>query len=90
MACGYAFFVSSLVMTVISYLVGQKYFPVKYDMRRIGSYFFVSVILYLSSKYILFDNIFIKNGFNTLLLFTFFFYVWMREKSDLKNLAKFK
>ncbi|MEI6141092.1 MAG: oligosaccharide flippase family protein [Mariniphaga sp.] len=90
MACGYAFFVSSLVMTVISYIVGHKYFPVIYDMRRIFSYFLFSIILYISSKYVVFDNIFLRNGFNTLLFFTFIFYIWIKEKSDLKGLVKFK
>ena len=90
LACGYAFFVASLVMTIISYIVGQKYFPVKYDMRRIGTYFLLSIILYISSQYVVFGNIFLRNAFNTVLLFIFFFYIWIKEKSDLKGLLKFK
>ena len=90
MACGYAFFIASLVMTVISYIVGQKYFPVKYDLKRIGDYFLLSIILYISSKYVVFDNVLLRNGFNTLLFFTFIFYVWIKEKSDLIGLVKFR
>ena len=90
MACGYTFFVASLVMTVISYIVGQKYFPVKYDLKRIGAYFLVSMILYLVARYFVFHNFVLRNSFNTLLLGIFFLFIWIKEKSDLKGLIKFK
>ena len=66
MACGYAFFVASLVMTVSSYFVGQKYFPVKYDLKRMGIYLLTSVVLYLIEVVVVIGDKFLKIGFNTI------------------------
>ena len=90
MACGYAFFAASLVMTVTSYLVGQIYFPVKYDLKRIGSYFCVALALYLIEITVIFDNTILRLSFNSSLLMLFFLFVWVKEKSDLKGLFNIK
>ena len=90
MACGYAFFIASLVMTVISYFVGQKYFPVKYDLKRMGSYLLVALALYLTENVVKFDIAILKLSFNTILMLMFFLFVWVREKSDLKGLFTIK
>ena len=86
MACGYAFFIASLVMTVISYFVGQKYFPVKYNLKQIGVYLIVAIILFLISKTIVFDIKILKVAFNTVLYLLFFLLIWIKEKDDLKGL----
>ena len=90
MACGYAFFAASLVMTVTSYLVGQKYFPVKYDLNRIGAYFLVALVLYLIEISVVFNNEVIRISFNTILLMAFFLFIWVKEKADLKGLFNFR
>jgi len=90
MACGYAFFVASLTMTVTSYFVGQKYFPVKYDLKRIGAYFLVAMVLYLIQINIDFNDKIVRVGFNTILMILFFLFIWIKEKSDLKGLIRFK
>ncbi len=89
MACGYAFFAASLVMTITSYIVGQKYFPVKYDLKRIGFYLLLALILYLIEIAFVFNNLFFKLSFNSVLLFVFFVFIWIKEKSDLKGLFTF-
>ena len=90
MACGYAFFAASLIMTVISYFVGQKYFPVKYDLKQIGAYLIIALILYEISKIIVFDHKILKVGFNTILFLIFFMVIWIKEKADLKGLFSFR
>ncbi len=89
MACGYAFFAASLVMTVTSYLVGQKYFPVKYDLKRILSYLFVALILYLTETTVKIESTILKLIFNTFLFMVFFLFIWKKEKSDLRGLFIF-
>jgi O-antigen/teichoic acid export membrane protein len=89
MACGYAFFVASLVMTVSSYIVGQKYFPVNYDLKRIGFYLLLSIVLYLIESNIVIDNKILKMSFNTILLMVFFMFIWNKEKTDLRGLFNF-
>jgi O-antigen/teichoic acid export membrane protein len=90
MACGYAFFAASLTMTVTSYLVGQKYFPVKYDLKRIGAYFLVAMALYLIEINVDFNDQILRMSFNTILMIVFLLFVWINEKSDLKGLIRFK
>jgi O-antigen/teichoic acid export membrane protein len=90
MACGYAFFAASLVMTVTSYVVGQKYFPVKYDLRRIGAYFLIAMTLYLIEVNVVFSGKFLQLVFNTILLVIFLLFILIKEKLDLKGLFNFK
>jgi len=89
MACAYAFFTASLVMTVTSYIVGQKYFPVKYDLKRIGAYFVVAMSLYLITILLPFGDRFLRMSFNTILFMIFFLFIWFKEKSDLIGLFNF-
>lgn len=89
MACGYAFFTASLVMTVTSYFVGQKYFPVKYDLKRIGFYLLITIILYLIEINVIISSKMLKMSFNTLLLLVLFLFIWTMEKADLKGLFSF-
>ena len=90
MACGYAFFTASLVMTVTSYIVGQKYFPVKYDLKRICFYLLVALSLYIFETVIVLNNKILKVSINTVLLMVFFLIIWIKEKADLKGLFNFK
>jgi O-antigen/teichoic acid export membrane protein len=88
MASGYAFFIASLVMTIISYAIGQKYFPIKYELNRIGAYFGVALVLFVISIYAGVSNNLLKFSFNSLLFLLFLLFIWVKEKSDLKRLFK--
>ena len=86
MASAIAFFASSLVITLISYYYGQKYFPVHYDLKKIGSYFLVAIILYIIEMNFHFSNLILDYSFKTLLFSLFIFFIWNNEKADLKRL----
>ena len=90
MACGYAFFTASLAMTVMSYIVGQKYFPVKYDLKSMGAYFLMAMVLYMIELKVVFNDKILRLSFNTVLLMIFFLFIWINEKADLKGLFYFK
>jgi O-antigen/teichoic acid export membrane protein len=83
MASAIAFFIASLVMTIVSYFVGQKYFPIKYDLKKIGLYFLVALVLYLIETQIKFDSHILNYTLRTLLLGLFLLYFWHNEKADL-------
>jgi energy-coupling factor transporter transmembrane protein EcfT len=75
-------------MMVVSYFLGQKYYPVPYPLKRILTYFLIAGIIYLISIY---TNTFIsvlKYIINTFLLIIFFLSVFMFENSELKSLFK--
>jgi len=86
MACAIAFFVSTLVITIISYFYGQKYFPVHYDLKKIGSYFLVAIILYIIEININISGYILRYCFRTMLFSIFLVFIWFQEKSDLKRL----
>lgn len=90
MASGYAFFTASLVMTIISYIIGQKYFPINYELKRIGAYFGVAMLLFIISIYARSSNQIVRLSFNSLLFFLFLLFIWEKEKPDLKRVFQFK
>jgi O-antigen/teichoic acid export membrane protein len=70
------------VMMVISYLLGQKYYPIPYKLNRILLYLFSAVLIVVLSFWVFHRNIYIGNGL-LLLFFTVIFYV---EKNEIKAL----
>lgn len=86
MACAIAFFVSTLMITIISYFYGQKHFPVKYDLKKIGAYFLVAILLYIIEMNINLSDLLLKYSLKTLFFSIFILFIWYLEKSDLKRL----
>lgn len=86
MASAIAFFVSTLITTLISYYYGQKYFPVKYDLKKIGTYFIVAIVLYIIEMNINFNGFILDYSFKTFLFSLFILFIWYQEKNDLKRL----
>ncbi|HRX10775.1 MAG TPA: polysaccharide biosynthesis C-terminal domain-containing protein, partial [Draconibacterium sp.] len=81
-------FLGFLIMMIVSYFLGQKYYPVPYPLKRIFTYFLIAGIIYLISIY---TNAFIsvlKYVINTFLLLIFFLSVFIFENRELKSLFK--
>jgi hypothetical protein len=74
-------------MMIASYFLGNKHYPVNYDLKRILGYIGLSVTLYFISLLVKTDsnaiNLFVKNC----LLIGFGFVVW---KMDVKKLMPSK
>ncbi len=73
MACAWASFFANLVMMVTSYFLGQKNYPINYNLRSAG--FFMAITLVLFSG-IIFSNNFMENSWLRLLLNTIFIAVY--------------
>jgi len=71
MACAWASFIANLIMMLLSYVFGQKYYPVKYDLKSLLLYLIVTIILYCLGTYIEIDNIFARLCLRTFLLLIF-------------------
>jgi hypothetical protein len=77
------------VMVVWSYWLCRKHYPIPYDLKRIGEYFAVAVIIYCTSEYALVGlNATLHTAFNALLFMTAVAYAVWREKIDIKGLTK--
>jgi O-antigen/teichoic acid export membrane protein len=89
MACAWATFAAYGIMMVISYVLGQKYYPVKYNVRAISVFFALAVGLYfLSLVWQGLDNKYLKLILNNLLVVLFVFFFYKLEFSNLKKFNK--
>lgn len=66
-------------MMVISYILGNKYYPIPYDMKKISGYLFLSIAFSAVSFYGFRENYFV--GIPLLLIFMYF--VYFNEKHTL-------
>jgi O-antigen/teichoic acid export membrane protein len=67
-------------MMILSYLIGQKYFPVKYNLLKFAGYLGLSVLLYAISSVIKPELSVLRIGFHTILLLIFLGIVYLVEK----------
>jgi len=78
------------VMMVINYLWGQKFYPIPYDLKRIATYFLIALTLFgisfISSRF----DFFLKYLINTLLMCSFFYFIYKLEKSEMLIILKKK
>ena len=77
-----------LFMMIISYLLGQKHYPVPYAKKKLISYLVLVVLIYLAHRglLMLYNNIWFSIGSATLLLLLFTFFVSRIEKKELQRL----
>jgi hypothetical protein len=75
-------------MTVISYVVGQKYYRVDYDLKRILLYFAVAIGFYVISGSIHFSAVIIQYTLNISLFTAFLTVVYFAEKKEIQRLIK--
>jgi O-antigen/teichoic acid export membrane protein len=76
------------IMMVISYFLGQKYYPVPYNLKRIATYFGVAAIIYVFSLFSSTTTNLIKFPLHAAFLLVFVAIVWKLEKSQLRRLFK--
>ena len=81
----WATFICYGVMMVLSYLIGQKYFPVKYNLTKFAGYLGLSILLYAISSVIRPELSILRIGFHTLLIIIFVSIVFLVEKPHLKS-----
>ena len=90
MGSAIAVFICFFVMVIISYLMGRKYYPVPYDLKRIGIYFAVALTLYAISVYTGKQDTIVKYGINTFMMGLFLITILRFEKNELKKLLRFR
>jgi O-antigen/teichoic acid export membrane protein len=74
--------IAYFVMMVISYVLGQKYYPIPYKLKRILAYIITSVVLVSLSFWVFHSNIFIGNALLLLFLAAIFYF----EKDELRGI----
>jgi O-antigen/teichoic acid export membrane protein len=72
------------VMMVLSYVLGQKYYPIPYNLKRILAYLAISTVMVFSSFFLFDRNIYIGNAMLLVFLAGIFYF----EKNELKRILK--
>ena len=83
MACAWAAFFANLVMMVLSYFLGQKNYPIKYDLKSAGFYFLLSMFLFagIMFAYGYIENMWLRLLINTTLIGIYLFVVLKKDVS---------
>lgn len=87
MACAWATLASYGTMMVISYVLGQKYYPIKYNLRSMMVFTVLALGFYvISTLYSDMENTLVKLIFNNMFLALFAWIFYKLEFENLKNL----
>jgi O-antigen/teichoic acid export membrane protein len=73
-----------VVMVILSYIWGQKYYKIDYQMGRIGFYALLSVGLFLVSFFMPVEQKALSLGINFILLMVFVVIVFYKERREFK------
>lgn len=79
MACAWAGFAGYGTAMLLSYFVGQKKYPIRYDLRSIGKYVLLAGILYAVSEMLPTDSLRVLLPVRTLLLLLFALYIVKKD-----------
>ena len=81
----WATFICYGTMMILSYLIGQKYFPVKYNLIKFSGYLALSVLLYVLTIILPVEHTILRLVFHTLLMLLFVTVVILVEKPRLSK-----
>ena len=78
-ASAWASFAGYGIITVLSYFIGQKHYPVKYQLKDMALYLALAVVLFLLILMVNPENVVLRLGFRTLLIIIFMAYVLKKD-----------
>ncbi len=75
MASAWAGLAGYTTVTLLSYFIGQKKYPIAYDLKSIGKYVALAAVLYIAGEYIPIGHVVLRLLFRTVLLLLFLAYI---------------
>jgi len=88
MASAWAVLICFVIMSVMSYFIGQKYFRVDYPIQRIGLYFLLALGLYALSVIIPISNSVLSYLLNAVLFGIFVSVTFMLENKEFRKFLR--
>jgi O-antigen/teichoic acid export membrane protein len=88
MGSAWATLICYAAMMIASYFLGQKHYPVNYDLKRFFGYVTLSLILYAFSRYIPNGSFMVDLVLKNSLLLVFVIIVFIFERKNLPGLSK--
>lgn len=80
MGAAWATFFCYVLMMIVSYFVGRKFYKIKYEIKSILLYMLIAVALYFLSEYLRTDSFWLTIGMNSMLLLIFLLFITAKEK----------
>lgn len=80
MASAWANFVCYFTMMVVSFVLMQKFYPIKYDIKKIALYVLVGVGVFMLDKAVMLNTTFLNYLFSTLLMGGYLLFCIVSEK----------
>ncbi|GHT76200.1 polysaccharide biosynthesis protein [Bacteroidia bacterium] len=68
MACAWAAFAGNVLIMLLSYFIGQKNYPIRYDLKIIGLYTGLAGVLFAVSCLVPISNFYLRMAFHTVLI----------------------
>ena len=88
MGCALAFLLSCFVMMSLCYALGNKYYPIPYDLKSAVGYVGGAGLLILLSFQFTFNNLFVATAFHLMLCLAYLLVLYLVEKRKAKPLMK--
>lgn len=88
MGSAYGVLICFVIMTVISYVIGQKYYRVEYDLKRILTYMAIAMGMYFVSEYAHFQWAIMQYALNISLFSAFVVLVFFVERKEIQRMLK--
>ncbi|MDR0733336.1 MAG: oligosaccharide flippase family protein [Dysgonamonadaceae bacterium] len=79
MACAWASFAGNLLMMLLSYFIGQKYYPVRYDLKSLFLYGGLAGALYCIAVFTPIEHMRLRLAFRTVLIGVYLFVLVRRD-----------
>ena len=74
-----------LYMCIFAYYTGQRYYPVAYNLKRLGVYLVVGVFLLIAGWNLNFQDFYINQFFKELIVIAFAISIYLSEKRSLRR-----
>jgi len=72
-------FVCFFLMMILSWVLGQKYYPIKYDLKSAGLYTLLGILFYLAGMFVPIESMLLRLTYRTILLLLFAAYVVYKD-----------
>lgn len=79
MACAWTAFACYFIMMVVSYLVGQHYYPIQYKLKSALGYGIIAGLLFFTAQIVVIDNLTLRLMFRSLLFVLFICYILKKD-----------
>lgn len=84
-ASAWATLIVYAIQMILSYLLGQKYYPIKYNLRKFGLYLGLAIFLFLVAQLINLDSGWLKFIIHNTLIAFYVMLVYILERATLKR-----